>query len=65
MINYFVQQSKVFVLSFLFLFIYFFGGAGGGVEWGCEGSCGQIFRITSWTRYKGCRKRGLNHKYIV
>ena len=26
------------------------GEAGGG-----EGSCGQIFRITSWTRYKGCR----------
>ena len=39
-INSYVQQSKVFV---------FLGEKGGG------GSYGQIFRITSWTRYKGCR----------
>ena len=33
--------------------IYLFLGLGeAGVG---EGSCRQIFRITSWTRYKGCR----------
>ena len=43
-IKFFLQQSKVFVFS------WGWGEAGVG-----EGSCRQMFRITSWTRYKGCR----------
>ena len=49
-LNSFLQQSKVFVFSGVWGARG--GGGGGGGGWRC---CKQIFMITSWTRYKGCR----------